>query len=1172
MCDRVDERDSQESAGNTHDNEVDQNGDNSRINLTVTQARNFEADGGAWQGGNYLDYLLDDTCDSSIQAWSEDGHKDYIGNRKKAQRKESQKRKRQSTTVVHGTLIPQNTKLDHVTMIAGREKNVKSFLGPALSAQSPGQISDAYSSPFTSPLEAFPCAPERASSGKLISKSTSIYSPVTPKGFLQHPHRPPQHDRLVIKNYAPLGRQLSQSKVDHSPLDGQAVLTSGWTVEPLAKDRGEEQNDAWPSISPSVMIDNLMQGVQEGMFANRIVVSPDNVTTPSSAHSGWETDDCEMTPRLRAKWEETSPATPQMPKRPDQDCRIQVNRSDSRRSLNSTTPNGRQLSFIRVPSAIFPHTPAALKQQQRHSVLSAKRASISSISSTSSRTSKKSKTDRDSLRSSCSTSRRAGRRRSAHVVPTPRPLARKSRYYSKPPQPGVMPSVIQQHLQGARGKYWSPMNSFQAPKIAAVAGVRCNVNKSSRYSRRSGQDWIRPRNFEGGDHFRVTVYPPQVDSFHSEKDTVDAAEGKDIDKTPTQADFNRKATPTPRPTSRCSKSSSSRGPAPRPPPSTSLPPVPLLSYTQKNKKSFRSSKSIRLQVSESENTCSTCRSHPCACLQSSAGRSASSSCCRSYSDVETCSCADYETCTCTRSSQYGTEVEYVCPSESLSHRPDASNGKSKKASQVPGLPRSAPLVISVPREITQSQATPRSAPHYSSQHPPVLDPIPRLSPFHVNFDHIFGYGRRSSKAYKNSVYARTSTGFYTETSYSECPTCCNQTDCQSCTTQSQRGGCSSTESASYDFTIESSSPSCSSSSSALGNDEDSYDSDSGRESDDMPLTPPRSEYQSSLGYLESPGYRVSCIVSPMPRSGRRESQMQDLLDRESPTSQVFEYQRSVKGRSEGDGSISQMKHCTFTTSSSSNLTFSPNGTHYQPRSILKVSTCSQKCSSTTTTTIHSSQAAGLQRRPTISMAANTISNSQSAFSSKASSASQRATLATSTLTKYDLEGRIQREEQRRRRNESRLLALEKLEGKTKKSSLFYSLLSNSTNSSSGFVASSAGARKNKDRRGEDEEEEEEASVPQTPLTPSKEHLKELQIELENRQKITQFQNNKAVSFTDVIGFDLGTYPKICSRKSRTGSDSEGSSAEKDDIFKNQIKKLSTAIEARQRAKDKCLDN
>ena len=325
--------------------------------------------------------------------------------------------------------------------------------------------------------------------------------------------------------------------------------------------------------------------------------------------------------------------------------------------------------------------------------------------------------------------------------------------------------------------------------------------------------------------------------------------------------------------------------------------------------------------------------------------------------------------------------------------------------------------------------------------------------------------------------------------------------------------------------------------------------DSEQDSYDAPLTPPRSEYQSS--HAESPGTRISFIVSPMPQRAKRFSQLQNLLNL-SPPAQSYP---SINVQRNDDPEPTAGSDSGIPSVSSYDRSQSRKDTRRVPRSILKTSRCTERD--------YDEVNSAWQRRPaaTVSMAANTVTNSGISFYK--SPLAHRATLATSTMTKHDLESRIQREENRRKRNESRLYALEKLEGKTKKSSLFSSLLS----TTSGGIAPQA--------KGWDEEEDMEdldaTPLPQTPLTPAKEHLLELQHQLERRQRLSHFQDNKAVSFTDVIGFDMGTYPKVPIRK-RLGGSAGGDAYDQDShALKLQIKKLGTAIEARQYAKDKCID-
>jgi len=953
---------------------------------------------GAWQGGDYQRYLINDSCDSSLGAWSEDEHKEHINSKKKQKGHELQRRKRHSTSI-QGTL---KTQKDESSKCLSSNSNLKiqapfsSHLAASHNAQSPGQISDTFSSPFASPLQYFPTLPARGSAGRLVVAliSSPSQSPLSPKGYFQHKNRPPQQNRLVIKNQSPLIRQLSQSKVDDSPLDVPLVMATGWTVQ---EDEEEFDKNDRPDDSPTALIDSLMLGVQEEMIASKFVYSPESLSSASSAQSDWETDDCEITPRLRARWEESEPITRHTPKNSTQNNEDLIGELTQGESSSLTkTVSRRQPSFIRVPSAIFPHTPVHIKRVS----LEEKRASTFLVSSVSLRSSKGSWRVTSRKLSSQSSTLGTRRRRSAQTLSPLPSIFRKSKYYSRPLQPGMMPQIVQQYLKGARGKFWSPMNSIQVPKVEAAVGIgeEGGTKKSVRYSRRSGQEWVRPRTFEVKDQLRVTIYPPRVEELQKqENDAV-----KDPDKTPTQAEFNKLKEPSQRPLSRTSKSS--HGLPLLPPPNVSLPPVPTLRYGPMPKKlSSRTSRQSKLHLSQSESTttCSHCPSFSCSCSQSWTETICSSST-RSQSDRcsgnQTCSCTTSSACTMTRS-----EMGLI------------------------RSPQSASLCPSFSIVTAMTPVPPHSAPYSSSQHPPVLSPLPHFSPFYIDFDHILGF-----KSIKTKVSMDSAQGYYSGASYSDCTTCYEEGRCRSCflTCQSgpptMYGSSNEAESSSYD----SSTMSPSSQTSEASNLYNDSDQDS-----DLPLTPPRSEYQSSLGYLESPGYRVSCIVSPMPQSAKRLSEMQILLEMKSPPNYCLpmDIQRHChESIGSNEGSVVSEETYTTSSSSTSNLTYSSNGEHRVPRSILKTSKYRD---------LDKELQGGVGERR---MAANTLSNSVSSFSYKSNSGPQRATLATSTLTKCDLRERIQREENRRKRNESRLYALEKLEGKTKKSSLFLSLLSNST--------------------------------------------------------------------------------------------------------------------------------
>lgn len=1120
---------------------------------------------GGWQGGDYQSLLIGDrnSCDSSIYAWSEDGHRSHIEAKKKnsSNSRENQKRKR-SSAIVHGTFVIQNN---------GQEKQhlvvPTSFLQLPLTANS-----ETLSASFSSPLLKFPSTPARSQAGQLVSQP--------PRSLMPAPL--PSH-----RAQSPLIRQLSQDEVDASPVDVASIVASGWAIEP------EEYSDDYNSEAASALIDSLLHGVQEGFLSSAVVDSPSRMTEiedeDNDSQAGWETDDCEITPRLRKVWQDVdSPVASSRsnPRRSSQTVLQQSKYSESSATIssNESAKQGKRQSFVRVPSAIFPHTPSQAKAERRQSS-----QSISSVSSRSSRRSKQSRLSSSSL---LFESDRSVKRRSIHLAATPpRPMSRKSKYYSRPTQPGAMPLLKQQHLKGARGKFWSPMNSLylaDGEDIPTVEDVK--LRRSSRYSRRSGQAWVRPRTFEVKDQYRVTIYPPQVDDFYS-RQVLQA----DPDKTPTQAQF-KAATPAdpPRPISRNSRASSvSRTLPPGPPPTRQLPAVPVLVIVPRKTKrlSRRASRDVRYSQATvmstiTSDSCSQCQSDlsSCSCSETltEESRSTRASMCsgtysngqtEGYTESQSCSCTDASTCSCTmtRSSMISSQVESMStPRQSyFVYRERAS---LDKASRVLGLPNSAPLYApsEQPAESVYEDQ-PRSAPYFSAAHPPILDPLPRFSPFSVSFDDILG--KRRSKRWTR--YSMSDVSSRTSMMSSRCSMCVDGSELAYLGSKSEAAQSTSdgtiivSSSMSYTSDSRSSSSSLPSTSSPMSE----LASDHGSENDsDMPTTPTRSEYQSSFGLSESPGIRMSFIVSPMPQSARRHSQMDELL---MFSSQEEEYNDDNKTEESRMSALRPISQFTSTTLSGTTTTSSSCNSR-APRSILKTSTNYRECD----------QGAGAtHRRPTVSMAVDTVfksgsstfagkttstyssstsssglstSSSSSLSRAPASHAPQRATLATSTMTKHDLEGRIQREENRQKRNESRLYALEKLEGKTKKSSLFFSLLSN-TSSTSGNAGAGIWT--------EGEQEEELSSpLPRTPLTPAKMDLLELQRQVENRQRITQFQNNKAVSFTDVIGFDMGTYPKIPSRNTASAT-----SQEQDALLKLQLKKLSTAIEARQYAKEKCID-
>lgn len=226
-------------------------------------------------------------------------------------------------------------------------------------------------------------------------------------------------------------------------------------------------------------------------------------------------------------------------------------------------------------------------------------------------------------------------------------------------------------------------------------------------------------------------------------------------------------------------------------------------------------------------------------------------------------------------------------------------------------------------------------------------------------------------------------------------------------------------------------------------------------------------------------------------------------------------------------------------------------------------------------------------------------------SQSSSSASQRMTIATSTpvndlrkavrqdlhlstcttnsssscpsstrLTRADLASRLQREEVRKKRNEERLDALDKLEGKNKKSYLLANLIKSSSleamPGSGAFGSLATAAAVNKAMKikpfghrvsaaaavepvvDTSHEAMRAASGPMsilaynngshdievatTPLTPTRETLREWEREWEAEHHVAQFTPGHAQRFTNVTGFDIGIVPFNQERQQRIVSE------------------------------------
>lgn len=195
-----------------------------------------------------------------------------------------------------------------------------------------------------------------------------------------------------------------------------------------------------------------------------------------------------------------------------------------------------------------------------------------------------------------------------------------------------------------------------------------------------------------------------------------------------------------------------------------------------------------------------------------------------------------------------------------------------------------------------------------------------------------------------------------------------------------------------------------------------------------------------------------------------------------------------------------------------------------------------------------SQSLPLEARPK-AQRSDTFSSSKSGKSSK------------SRLTRADLSERIQREEVRIKRNDERLSALDKLEGKKQKSHILANLIKSTSNGiAPDSMQTDAGhshnltkvmekARKEEAKRGAGADGQNNQTIPEnaeddediatTPLTPFREQLRKMEHEWEVRHHVKEYAPGEAQKFTNVTGFDVGIVPFLEVGSKRDSKDSVG---------------------------------
>lgn len=393
-------------------------------------------------------------------------------------------------------------------------------------------------------------------------------------------------------------------------------------------------------------------------------------------------------------------------------------------------------------------------------------------------------------------------------------------------------------------------------------------------------------------------------------------------------------------------------------------------------------------------------------------------------------------------------------------------------------------------------------------------------------------------------------------------------------------------------------------------------------------TPPRAQY--TFAGCESPGMRLSVIVSPLqPESKARDSTKHTAVVPPPPPPQAINIPSPVHVPvhrnhrrwilAEDERERREQRSGTLISSSSRNTAASVG-----LRSILKASSGTASLSSSQ---LLSSKASDLDRTPSRSIsttssvsgaAGNTVpshtpirvqkqnKHSQQGDLSKKDTQMGQTSQAQTSSQHMDLTTRLQREGQRQRRNDERLGSLDKLEGRSKKSNLFAQLQNlrddihrrdqyplSTRASTRGTLAGTQSASTNYDlgSRSDTVAAVGEETPPASPLTPTRDLLRSLELAYELRQQHLQFSNGAAVRLTDITGFDVGVVPGRahhrthkdrspavpleCSDSPQSSSLTSTSTATLTPAAERQLhvqlRKFSQAIEARQVAKARCVD-